>query len=139
MSHLHTIKVRGFHCDLYGHVNNARYLEFLEEARWAYLDGPPALTEMERRGLGFVVAAVTIEYKRPVGLGEVVEIRTDLAEVSAKRAVMRQQVFNQASGKLVADARVTFAIIEMKTGRAVVLTGEMHDWLRRADATEGPA
>lgn len=32
------IKVRGYHLDLYGHVNNARYLEFLEEARWAYFD-----------------------------------------------------------------------------------------------------
>lgn len=31
------IKVRGYHLDVYQHVNNARYLEFLEEARW---DGP---------------------------------------------------------------------------------------------------
>ena len=30
------IPVRGYHLDVYGHVNNARYLEFLEEARWAY-------------------------------------------------------------------------------------------------------
>ncbi|MEP8710355.1 hypothetical protein ABKV66_22685, partial [Enterobacter hormaechei] len=28
------IKVRGYHLDVYQHVNNARYLEFLEEARW---------------------------------------------------------------------------------------------------------
>lgn len=27
------IKVRGYHLDVYQHVNNARYLEFLEEAR----------------------------------------------------------------------------------------------------------
>ena len=38
MKHLHNIKVRGFHTDLYGHVNNARYLEFLEEARWEFLE-----------------------------------------------------------------------------------------------------
>ena len=36
------IKVRGYHLDLYGHVNNARYLEFLEEARWAYFEPPTA-------------------------------------------------------------------------------------------------
>jgi acyl-CoA thioesterase FadM len=35
-----TIKltVRGYHLDGYNHVNNARYLEFLEEARWQYFD-----------------------------------------------------------------------------------------------------
>ncbi|EAB4380520.1 hypothetical protein EBH53_19380 [Salmonella enterica] len=32
------IKVRGYHLDVYQHVNNARYLEFLEEARWDGLD-----------------------------------------------------------------------------------------------------
>ena len=32
------IRVRGYHLDLYGHVNNARYLEFLEEARWDLFD-----------------------------------------------------------------------------------------------------
>ena len=32
------IKVRGYHLDGYQHVNNARYLEFLEEARWHGLE-----------------------------------------------------------------------------------------------------
>jgi len=36
---MHTyIKVRGYHLDFYQHVNNARYLEFLEEARWEWLE-----------------------------------------------------------------------------------------------------
>jgi thioesterase-3 len=30
--------VRGYHLDLFGHVNNARYLEFLEEARWDWFE-----------------------------------------------------------------------------------------------------
>ena len=32
------IVIRGYHVDIYGHVNNARYLEFLEEDRWAVLE-----------------------------------------------------------------------------------------------------
>ena len=28
------ITVRGFHIDVFGHTNNARYLEFMEIARW---------------------------------------------------------------------------------------------------------
>ncbi len=38
MSHIRTIRVRGYHCDFYGHLNHARYLELLEEARWSYLE-----------------------------------------------------------------------------------------------------
>jgi len=32
------IKVYGYHLDMYGHVNNARYLEFLETARWQLIE-----------------------------------------------------------------------------------------------------
>ena len=41
------IKVHGYHLDVYQHVNNARYLEFLEEARWNALeDGMPLFWAM---------------------------------------------------------------------------------------------
>lgn len=132
MSHRYTIKVRGFHCDLYGHVNNARYLEFLEEARWAYVEEAPQLAQLGQRGLGFIVAAITIEYKRPVGLGEVVEIRSRMAGFSARRAVMKQDVVQVATGKVVAAAEVTFAIIDLATGRAVPMDDELQSWFTTA-------
>ena len=47
------IKVRGYHLDLYGHVNNARYLEFLEEARWAYFDDEADLVAYMHEGFAF--------------------------------------------------------------------------------------
>lgn len=138
MSYTYSIKVRGFHCDLYQHVNNARYLEFLEEARWAYLEEVPAMAILESKGLGLVVSAITIEYKRPVGLGDVVEIRSSLADFETKRAVMHQEIFNQATGKQVADAHVSFAIIDLQTGRAVPITGELRGWFAAGAAGGDP-
>ncbi len=137
MDHIHTIKIRGFHCDLYQHVNNARYLEFLEEARWEYVASVPDLAAMAEHGLGFVVAAVNIEYKRPVGLDDVVEIRSHMAGFEAKRAIMQQQVFNQKNGKMVADARVSFAVINLETGRAVPMAGEVRGWFEANDIGGG--
>ena len=46
------IKVRGYHLDVYQHVNNARYLEFLEEARWDGLESTSTLTTAARLCLG---------------------------------------------------------------------------------------
>ena len=139
MAHIHTIKIRGFHCDLYQHVNNARYLEFLEEARWEYVAEVPDLAKMGDHGLGFIIAAINIEYKRPVGLGDVVEIRSQMVDFAAKRAVMQQQVFNLGNGKLVADARVSFAVIDLATGRAVPMAGEVRSWFEPKDASGDPA
>ena len=69
MKHTARIKVRGYHCDFYGHVNNARYLELLEEARWQFLEDGLDLAYWKQRNMGFVVASVTINYRRPAGLG----------------------------------------------------------------------
>ncbi len=136
MDHVYTITVRGFHCDLYGHVNNARYLEFLEEARWDYVAQDQSLARMGQVGLGFVVAAITIEYKRPVGLGEVVAVHSNMESVQSKRAIMHQEVLNQASGKTVAEAWVTFAVINLETGRAVPMSGEVRSWFEPSSASD---
>ena len=44
ISHV-SMRVRGYHLDGYGHVNNARYLEFMEEGRWAFFDEHPRLIQ----------------------------------------------------------------------------------------------
>ncbi len=119
------IRVRGYHCDYYGHVNNARYLEMLEEARWQYTESGMDLSYWAERGLGFVVASVTINFRRPASPGMDLEILTQTTRLEDRSGVIHQDVINVASGKRVADADVTFAVINMKTGRAVALEGEV--------------
>lgn len=134
MTHTTHIKVRGYHLDFYGHVNNARYLEFLEEARWSLLEGSVDLAQWQARGLGFVVAAITINYRRPVGLGSVLEVRTEVAKVGGKSGVVHQEVIDTAGGQTAADADVTFVIVDLKTGRPVALEGEILASLRGEDS-----
>ena len=133
MTHTMRIKIRGYHCDFYGHVNNARYLEFLEEARWAYLETGLDLGDWKRRGLGFVVAAVTINYRRPAGLNVVLEIRSHLKSLGAKSGVIHQDVVDTETGGAVADADVTFAVIDTTTGRAVPMSEDIRQALQAGD------
>ncbi|HAT24716.1 MAG TPA: thioesterase, partial [Pantoea septica] len=69
-----TIKVRGYHLDVYQHVNNARYLEFLEEARWQWLEEADAFNWLQQQQLAFVVVNININYRRPAVLGDVLAI-----------------------------------------------------------------
>ena len=133
MAHSHRIRVRGFHCDFYGHVNNARYLEFLEEARWAYLEAGLDLQAWKDRGLGFIVAAVSINYRRPAGLNIDLEVRSHLASIGGKSGVIRQEVVDVASGKTVADADVTFVIADLESGRAVAMSEEIVAMLKLSE------
>ncbi len=129
MEHVTTIKVRGYHCDFYGHVNNARYLEFLEEARWEYLEAGLDLEEWKQKGLGFVVAGINIKYRRPASLNAVLEIRSCLSSLGERSGVIHQDVVMGSDGVLVAAADVTFAVVDLRTGRGVPLTGEIREIL----------
>lgn len=139
MSHSTRIKIRGYHLDFYGHVNNARYLEFLEEARWAYLEEGLDLGFWLERGLGFVVAAVTINYRRPAGLGAVLEVRSQVTRLGGKSAVIHQDVVDAATGSAVADADVTFVIVDTATGKAVAIEGEILEQLKERHTAGDPA
>ena len=57
------LRVHGFHCDLYGHVNHARYLEFLEAARWEMLGDAVELDAWHDQGRRFVIVRVDVSYR----------------------------------------------------------------------------
>ncbi|GAB4256947.1 MAG: YbgC/FadM family acyl-CoA thioesterase [Deferrisomatales bacterium] len=125
MAHRIRIKVRGYHLDLYGHVNNARYLEFLEEARWAWVEERGDLAACTEKGYGFSVVNINIDYRRPAFLGEVLEVESSLASRGRRSGVIHQVVRLAGTDTLVAEADVTFVVVSAATGRAVPLDGEV--------------
>jgi thioesterase-3 len=122
---LTTIKVRGYHLDLYGHVNNARYLEFLEEARWALIETHINLGELKNRGYAFVIVNININYRHAAGLGDVLEIRSNLERIKTKSAVVHQVITLAESGKPIADADITFVILDIHSNKVVPIAGEL--------------
>ena len=125
MAHETRIRVRGYHLDLYGHVNNARYLEFLEEGRWSWVEAEADLAGFMARNLGFSVVNINIDYRRPARLGDTLVVATSLEGLGNRSGVVRQSVRLDGSGAVVADARVTFVVVSLETGRALPIDGEV--------------
>lgn len=79
----HTLEVRFRDCDPMGHANNAVYLTYLEQTRFAHWRslwgfGTPQLP----KGMpGVILARVEADYKRPARYGETLEIRLTVAEI----------------------------------------------------------
>lgn len=133
MPHVTEITVRGYHLDLYQHVNNARYLEFLEEARWQSYDKPFEKAGLAEKGLAFVIVNINIDYKRPAGLGEVLNIVNTLQRIGSKSVTIRQHMFLKGTDITVVDAAVTIVLMDMKTGRAVPLEGDLLEIMQASE------
>ncbi len=124
MKNVTEIKVRGYHADFYGHVNNARYLEFLEENRWVHLEGALDVRKLAAKGYIFLVVNININYRKAVPVGETLLVSTDLGKIGTKSAVLKQLITNKKSGETVVDALVTFVIMG-KNGGVVELEGDI--------------
>ena len=102
------IKVRGYHLDVYQHVNNARYLEFLEEARWDGLESSAGFQWMSAHHIAFVVVNININYRRPAVLGDLLTVTSKVQQLNGKSGVLSQVVTLEPEGQVVADALITF-------------------------------
>lgn len=118
------ITVRGYHADFYGHVNNARYLEFLEEDRWNLIDDTLDTRKMASLGYSFLVVNININYRMAVPVGARIIVSTALEKVNEKSAVLRQEIRFKDSRDVAVDALVTFVITD-KNGKALRMEGEL--------------
>jgi thioesterase-3 len=125
-----TIKVRGYHLDVYQHVNNARYLEFLEEARWQWLEEADAFNWLVEQRLAFVVVNININYRRPAVLGDVLEIDSEITQLNGKSGIIAQRVLLAGEETVVADAALTFVCIDLHSQKAVPIEGELRQRLQ---------
>ncbi|MDU4268523.1 MAG: YbgC/FadM family acyl-CoA thioesterase [Enterobacter hormaechei] len=119
------IKVRGYHLDVYQHVNNARYLEFLEEARWDGLENSESFQWLTAHNIAFVVVNININYRRPAVLGDVLTVTSEVQQLNGKSGVLSQVVTLEPE----ADALITFVCIDLKTQKALPLEGELREKL----------
>lgn len=119
------IKVRGYHLDVYQHVNNARYLEFLEEARWEWLENEAGFRWMTENNIAFIVVNININYRSPAVLGDKLRIDSQMVQLNGKSGVLSQKVTQDPAGTPVADALLTFVCVDLKTQRALPIEGEL--------------
>lgn len=129
MSHISFVKVRGYHLDVYQHVNNARYLEFLEDARWQYLDETGDVEYFQNLGLAWVIVNINISYRASAHLGQTLSIETKLVKIGNKSAAFNQLVTIKGTQTVIADADITFVVLDQKTGKPVPIDGKLKERL----------
>lgn len=130
------IVVRGYHCDMYQHVNNARYLEFLEEARWQTFEKHIDLEALMARGFLFFVVNINISYRSQARVNDKIIVHTTLHKVGHTSGVIRQKIKNTNTGAICVKADVTFVITNHE-GKPQKIEGELLHTLKQLPFTKG--
>ena len=106
----HRERVRFRDCDPMGHVNNAVYSTYLEQARIGVLGGLDP----------FILARVEIDFRAELRAGEEVEVATRCSRVGTKSFDLEHVV--RADGRVVAEAKSVLVGYDYDAGQSVPIT-----------------
>ena len=109
----HRIKVRSYDLDSFGHVNNAVYFNYLEEARGEYLEqrGLSFNDFHEWRAYAFIISA-EIHYKSPAKFGDILDIRGAITKMKRSSFCIDYEIFNETTNKVCAVAAMSLAFVD---------------------------
>jgi acyl-CoA thioester hydrolase len=119
--HRETVRFRDL--DALGHMNNAVYATFVEQARLIFLSRHGAEPE------NMILARLEIDFRSPVELGETVEIAVEPTRVGTKSFDLEYVL--RAGERIVAEAKTVLVAYDYTTARPVELPDE---WKQRLAA-----
>lgn len=119
------IIVRSTEIDVNGHVNNAKYLEYLEWGRenWYENAGLPYERFLDM-GIQTVTVNININYRKECRQNDRLSIRTRPEKVGRSSYVLLQEIYNQHGHKC-ADALVTSVTMNATTRKSCEVPDEL--------------
>jgi YbgC/YbaW family acyl-CoA thioester hydrolase len=120
-------KVRPDDIDMFNHVHNSIYLDYVLAARYEQMElyYGMSMEKFMEMGYGWVVQSVQINYKRPLGLGDQFSVETGIESINKKGCRVTFEIKNLKNNKLNTDGWFDFIMIDLKTGRSVAVSEEM--------------
>ena len=102
-------------------------VELLEEARWQWLDEDIDLASWDAKGQGIAVVSLNVTYRRPAVAHDELEFRCWIEKLGGRSAVCRQEVVRPTTGERLLDAKVTFLLFDLATGRPRPMEGDARE------------
>jgi thioesterase III len=126
-AHEYELVIREQHLDTFGHVNNAKYLEILEEARWDLVTrNGYGLAEVLRRRIGPTILEINMKFQRELRNRQRVTVRSWTESYVGKIARFVQQIVDD-EGNLCCATLFTIGLFDLNARKLIAPTPE---WLK---------
>lgn len=123
-----TAVVRFQDCDPFGHLNNARYVDYFMNARTDQLQAQYDFNIFavgQEIGSNWVVSKTEIAFLLPAMLMETVRIQTQLILATERKLVVEGIMFDESGRQIKSVAWVEFTFVNLANGRPASHTNEL--------------
>jgi acyl-CoA thioester hydrolase len=124
----HPIEVRYGDLDPQGHVNNAKYLTYFEQARITYWIKLGLFTKDQSfMELGVILADVHITYFEPVYFGQNIKVGVHVAKLGNKSMTWEQNIVDADTGRELAKGEVVVVSYDYKQEKTIPIPQEWRE------------
>lgn len=135
MPYTHRLDVRFRDCDPMGHVNNAVYLTYLEQARLnLWLERWQV--DPRKAGEGIILARAELDFRSPAVYGETLAVRLRVGAIGRSSFTYEYEVVEADAGRLVLSARTVLVWYDYAAGRSVPIPDPIRAMLVREAETD---
>ena len=129
------IEIRYGDLDAQGHVNNAKYLTFFEQARLQYLMHLGLFARNQSfMDLGAIVADVHIAFLAPVHYGDQVKVGVRTEKLGNKSMTVEQNIVKIAGGEELAKGEIVLVAFNYREQKTIPVPD---DWREKISRFEG--
>ncbi len=128
------IEVRFGDLDAFWHVNNARYLVYLEQARSRYVQEMGLVDGKELWRLPLIVGDIHIRYRSPIELGDEVIVSIAATRISGKTVTFEYEIAGKDGTPLYATAESIMVSFDYHAKKSVAVSDDLR---RRFSEREG--
>ena len=126
------VEVRFRDIDAMGHVNNAVYFSYMEQARMSYLRALGLIPERLEE-TSFIIAEATCRFKAPVAFGMPLVVRVRVAEMRGSSFFMDYSIEEQDTGHVMAIGRTVSVVYDYAASKSAPIPPE---WRAKIEAFE---
>jgi acyl-CoA thioester hydrolase len=121
-SFVHRETARFRDLDPMGHVNNAVYLTWIENARIEFLRSLAAFDKPDTGGMTMILARVEVDFRAPLGFGDEVEVGVRVSRFGNKSFDLQYEL--QSAGRVVAEAKTVLVAFDYASNESKELPEE---------------
>ena len=115
------ITVRYGDLDPQGHVNNAGFITYLEQARVSYIRHLDLWDGKSFLQIGFILARVELDYKAPILMTDAVEVGVRVSRLGNKSLDMNYLIRETDTGQIFAEGKTVQVAYDYKTRKTTPL------------------
>ncbi|MBL7685895.1 MAG: acyl-CoA thioesterase [Deltaproteobacteria bacterium] len=115
-------------CDMLGHVNNARFITYMEQGRVEYFKNFPEINFVENKAdnpYSIILAEITCSYKSPAYMDEILLVQIRTSEIKRSSFIMEYEIIEEKTRRLIATGRSVAVMYDYQQQKSILIPDEI--------------